>query len=783
MYKKNSKKLKINKRILPFLLIAILNVFILSVYFVTISPTITSSTVPGESNASLGPVPVFTCLGRDKRGRQYTVPCFGNNQCGVNVSERPGHPTEPGSGGGDPVWGAFCGKFFCNIDCTWDEECADGLVCDSEGSGTCRNPNNLTSAVCGSGDVMCDGACTNDADCSGGLTCYAATGTCRNPENPTSKTCTYASCNESCAHDFECKGDNICNQGGKCVHPEYYDVNGYGTLHIFINARKDCRLNHCGEGCSEDAHCTGDMKCGDQPGTTNYLKCYNPDYPGNEFVNSITCSPAECNQACRSNVDCANGLSCDAASNTCRNPLNPTSETCSAPVEKKTVSCNQECNDTNLLCPEGLSCTDQGVCRMDANPTSETCELSTCNQACTTDASCSGEGLFCNDDGVCRMVDNPESVTCVHSVCNEACTSDANCGEDGHICNPDTNTCRHADYPDSSTCTGSIELKLTKDDGKTEVEAGETITYVINVANEGNLDAAGVTVKDTLPPQLEYQSSDNGGQNTGLEITWDNLDIPAGDDVDLRVTVKVQNPLTTGTTTLNNVAVIEHESCQAGDENCEASDEDFVRNICGDGIVAEGESCDDGNLTDGDGCSSTCSLPSCGDGVVDAGEQCDGGANCNDSCVLISCGDGIVNGSEQCDNGTLNGVRCNISGASGSCDYCSSQCTNTTHTVNAVNPVTPPPPSTVTETPDPVDEVENPVVITDPIDEVIDPVNPAQPLPDTSVIGMSIRNVSLILLSLSMMILGYSVYVMGGTNIEVLNNRVRQLIYRITIRR
>eukprot|EP01051_Picozoa_sp_SAG22_P012353 SAG22_NODE_1277_length_4907_cov_2.638311_1_plen_220_part_00 len=41
---------------------------------------------------------------------------------------------------------------------------------------------------------------------------------------------------------------------------------------------------------------------------------------------------------------------------------------------------------------------------------------------------------------------------------------------------------------------------------------------------------------------------------------------------------------------------------------------------CGDGIVDEGEECDD----DSNGCrQSTCQIPRCGDGVVDTGEQCD----------------------------------------------------------------------------------------------------------------------------------------------------------------
>ena len=66
---------------------------------------------------------------------------------------------------------------------------------------------------------------------------------------------------------------------------------------------------------------------------------------------------------------------------------------------------------------------------------------------------------------------------------------------------------------------------------------------------------------------------------------------------------------------------------------------------CGDGHVDAGEECDDGNTTNGDGCSATCKQeelppppkPCCGDGHVDSGEQCDdgnttGGDGCSSTC-------------------------------------------------------------------------------------------------------------------------------------------------------
>ncbi len=64
--------------------------------------------------------------------------------------------------------------------------------------------------------------------------------------------------------------------------------------------------------------------------------------------------------------------------------------------------------------------------------------------------------------------------------------------------------------------------------------------------------------------------------------------------------------------------------------------------ICGNGVVAIPEECDDGNLINGDGCSSACTLegpPPCGDGLIWLGEGCDdgdalGGDGCSSTCQI-----------------------------------------------------------------------------------------------------------------------------------------------------
>jgi len=88
---------------------------------------------------------------------------------------------------------------------------------------------------------------------------------------------------------------------------------------------------------------------------------------------------------------------------------------------------------------------------------------------------------------------------------------------------------------------------------------------------------------------------------------------------------------------------------------------------CGDGILEEGEWCDDGIMNSDlqpDACRSNCRWPYCGDSVIDTGEDCDDGSSnadftpdhCRADCTLPYCGDGVVDTGhgEECDEGANN---------------------------------------------------------------------------------------------------------------------------------
>ncbi|HSR96880.1 MAG TPA: DUF4215 domain-containing protein [Kofleriaceae bacterium] len=88
------------------------------------------------------------------------------------------------------------------------------------------------------------------------------------------------------------------------------------------------------------------------------------------------------------------------------------------------------------------------------------------------------------------------------------------------------------------------------------------------------------------------------------------------------------------------------------------------RPACGNGRMDPGETCDDGNSINGDGCDNNCTPTACGNGVMTAGEACDDGnqANgdgCDDNCTATGCGNGIMTAGEACDDGNqTNGDGC-----------------------------------------------------------------------------------------------------------------------------
>jgi cysteine-rich repeat protein len=107
-----------------------------------------------------------------------------------------------------------------------------------------------------------------------------------------------------------------------------------------------------------------------------------------------------------------------------------------------------------------------------------------------------------------------------------------------------------------------------------------------------------------------------------------------------------------------------------------------VCGLCGNGDVDAGEVCDDGNLTDGDGCSQLCRDEGCGNGKKDDGEECDDGDlvpadGCSALCEVDRCGDRILQVElEDCEDGNRedgDGCSRRCQGEEGAAPLCGNQ--------------------------------------------------------------------------------------------------------------
>lgn len=129
----------------------------------------------------------------------------------------------------------------------------------------------------------------------------------------------------------------------------------------------------------------------------------------------------------------------------------------------------------------------------------------------------------------------------------------------------------------------------------------------------------------------------------------------------------------------------EGEACDNGAANSDQAPNacrlDCSLPVCGDGTAdpAYGETCDDGNFQPLDGCNATCGLEFCGDGTINdlPNEVCDDGNQnpndrCTGTCQVAACGDGVVCSDAACTSGPGGGPEFCDQGAanspSGLCD-------------------------------------------------------------------------------------------------------------------
>ena len=288
-----------------------------------------------------------------------------------------------------------------------------------------------------------------------------------------------------------------------------------------------------------------------------------------------------------------------------------------------------QCSDGNICTTE--SCVD-GFCQYVYN--TDSCDDT---NPCTTGEACSGgtctggSAVTCDDSNGCTDDSCNPSIGCV----NTAAHNGEGC-DDASVCTTD-------DICSNGTCTGNA---VTCSDGNVctddSCNSMTGCAYVNNSASceDGNLCTTAdycsggscVAGPDTSCDDSNACTTDSCSPVVGC--LHDNNAIEC-DDLDYCTTL---DSCSGGT-----CAGFHTAGCCNVDGDCSegyACSEHSCVTVCGDSLIKGGETCDDGNTSANDGCSSLC--------AVESGWTCNGGPS-----VCQKCGDGIKEGTEACDDGNI----------------------------------------------------------------------------------------------------------------------------------
>jgi uncharacterized repeat protein (TIGR01451 family)/fimbrial isopeptide formation D2 family protein/LPXTG-motif cell wall-anchored protein len=119
---------------------------------------------------------------------------------------------------------------------------------------------------------------------------------------------------------------------------------------------------------------------------------------------------------------------------------------------------------------------------------------------------------------------------------------------------------------------------ILKDDHKTEVKAGEELTYDLTIGNNSTTsDVVDAVVTDNLPANATFVSATDGGvlSADGKSVTWRIAELAPGAKVTVKITVKVAATAKAGDEVINTAKVDIPGGCTAFDD-CETEDRDVV---------------------------------------------------------------------------------------------------------------------------------------------------------------------------------------------------------------
>ncbi|HSN84375.1 MAG TPA: DUF4215 domain-containing protein, partial [Polyangiales bacterium] len=526
------------------------------------------------------------------------------------------------------------------------EVCGDGVInnggaetCEPPGTATCTGSCTIRPPLCGDGFLTPPEEC-DDNNLLGGDGCTSG--------------CVVEVC-----------GDGVVNDGGRetCEPP--------GTA--LCDDTCQARTPLCGDGYRTPPEACDDGNVLDGDGCTAACDL---EVCGDGVVNddgAETCEPPDtalCTELCQVRTPvCGDGfltppetcdddnlLDGDGCSSDCLIEVPPF-------CGNGTVDSGEGCDDGNSI--DGDGCTSGCVVERCGdgivnNGGVETCEppgTALCTSGCQARAPQCGDGFRtppeqCEDGNT--VSGDGCNASCMLERCGDGVVNDAG-REDCEP--PGTATCTEICTDRSPSCgDGLVTPPEQCDDDNTVDGDGCTSNCVLEVCGDGTVNNGGA--EDCEPPGTASCSSNctTRGQLCGdgfltAPEQCDDGNLVGGDGCTSSCVLEV-----CGDGVVNDGG---RETCEPPgtalcDDTCQARTP-----LCGDGYRTPPEQCEDGNLLDGDGCTSACVREMCGDGVVNDGgaEDCEppGTATCNEDCTAAApfCGDGALDEDEECDDGNL----------------------------------------------------------------------------------------------------------------------------------
>ncbi|MCI0575506.1 MAG: tandem-95 repeat protein [Chloroflexi bacterium] len=133
--------------------------------------------------------------------------------------------------------------------------------------------------------------------------------------------------------------------------------------------------------------------------------------------------------------------------------------------------------------------------------------------------------------------------------------------------------------------TAVLGLVLTKDDGRSLVSSGDTLTYTLTVFNAFAGSASGVILTDTLPANTTFVSASNGGTVADGVVAWPAFSLAAGQAATRSLVVQVNQSLPISATEITNLATVSDDGANGPDQtpaNNSASDVDALTTVQAD---------------------------------------------------------------------------------------------------------------------------------------------------------------------------------------------------------